>query len=110
MTRRTRRTRWLSEDELRALNGKRVLIVDEVDDTRTTLAYCVQELSRACMPAAVGVAVVHSKQKDKAVELPRWVSFFFGASVMDVWCVYPWDATDIRVHTGLAQVFDGETM
>ena len=101
-----RKRQWLSEQELRALDGKRVLIVDEVDDTRTTLAYCVQELRRACTPAGIAVAVVHSKRKKKAVELPDDVTFFCGASIHDVWCVYPWDATNIRMHTEVAQLFD----
>ncbi|KAF8066385.1 h [Scenedesmus sp. PABB004] len=38
------KTQWL--DPALALQGQRVLIVDEVDDTRTTLAYAVAELQR----------------------------------------------------------------
>ena len=47
------------------VRGKRVLIVDEVDDTRVTLQYAVEELTRANAPASVGVLVVHNKLKDK---------------------------------------------
>lgn len=41
------RTQWLdltSLGEMENLIGKRILIVDEVDDTRTTLEYAVKEL------------------------------------------------------------------
>jgi hypoxanthine phosphoribosyltransferase len=44
-----KRTQWLdlsSLGEMADLVGKRVLIVDEVDDTRTTLEYAVKELEK----------------------------------------------------------------
>lgn len=43
------RTQWLdltTLGEMENLVGKRVLIVDEVDDTRTTLEYAVKELQK----------------------------------------------------------------
>jgi len=43
------RTQWLdltSLGEMGNLVGKRILIVDEVDDTRTTLEYAVRELEK----------------------------------------------------------------
>jgi hypoxanthine phosphoribosyltransferase len=42
------RTQWLdlSSLEMENLIGKNVLIVDEVDDTRTTLEYAVRELEK----------------------------------------------------------------
>jgi hypoxanthine phosphoribosyltransferase len=43
------RTQWLdltSLGEMENLVGKRILIVDEVDDTRTTLDYAVKELEK----------------------------------------------------------------
>lgn len=42
------RTQWLDFSSLKNtdLIGKNILIVDEVDDTRTTLQYAVQELSK----------------------------------------------------------------
>lgn len=43
------RTQWLdlsSLGEMEGLVGKNVLIVDEVDDTRTTLEYAVKELEK----------------------------------------------------------------
>ena len=45
------RTQWLdlSSLEMRDLIGKNILIVDEVDDTRTTLEYAVRELEKDIM-------------------------------------------------------------
>lgn len=42
------RLQWLdmSSSEMTNLVGKNVLIVDEVDDTRTTLQYAVEELEK----------------------------------------------------------------
>ena len=43
------RTQWLdfsSLGSMKNLVGKRILIVDEVDDTRTTLEYAVKELEK----------------------------------------------------------------
>jgi hypothetical protein len=42
------RTQWLdlSSLEMSSLVGKNILIVDEVDDTRTTLEYAVRELEK----------------------------------------------------------------
>lgn len=42
------RTQWLdlSSLEMSNLVGKNILIVDEVDDTRTTLEYAVKELEK----------------------------------------------------------------
>lgn len=42
------RTQWLdlSSLEMASLVGKNILIVDEVDDTRTTLEYAVRELKK----------------------------------------------------------------
>lgn len=42
------RTQWLDLSSLEMANliGKNVLIVDEVDDTRTTLEYAVRELEK----------------------------------------------------------------
>ena len=42
------RTQWLDLSSLQMANlvGKNILIVDEVDDTRTTLEYAVKELQK----------------------------------------------------------------
>ena len=72
-------------------NG-RVLIVDEVDDTRTTLAACVSELRKRHKPSQVGCLVVHNKLKAKRASLPQDVTYIACEEVPDEWNCYPWDA------------------
>ncbi|KAL1918026.1 uncharacterized protein VTP21DRAFT_3292 [Calcarisporiella thermophila] len=114
------RTQWLhfgegeEEAAAAALVGKRILIVDEVDDTRTTLAYAVLELQKDLERLArlrglegfggtkIGVFVVHNKLKPKRAELPVEVDYFSAEDVKDAWCVYPWDVEDIEEHTRIA--------
>lgn len=80
------------------ITGKRVLVVDEVDDERTTLAFAIAELM-AEQPADIGVFVMHNKLKPKKAEFPAVVSHVFvGKDIDDVWVDYPWDARDIRAH------------
>jgi hypoxanthine phosphoribosyltransferase len=80
-------TRWPGD----LVPGGNVLIIDEVDDTRTTLQYCVQEVAKH-NPAKIAVAVVHNKLKTKRGVLPPDVLYLAGAHVEDHWNCYPWDA------------------
>lgn len=89
------------------VRGRRVLIVDEVDDTRVTLEYCVKELQATNEPAAIAVAVVHNKLKEKKGTLPEGVQYFAGENVPNAWNCYPWDAAayghDIEEHEEIAR-------
>ena len=91
-------------------NG-RVLIVDEVDDTRTTLAACVSELRKRHNPAEVGCLVVHNKLKKKRASLPSDVTYIACEAVPDEWNCYPWDAAayglTARAHTRRADTCRG---
>lgn len=89
-----KKIQWIDEVE-RKLQGKRILLVDEVDDSRKTLAYCVKELFNH-KPAAVAVAVLHCKMKNKLAEFPAALhTYWAGQEVPDDWLVYPWDLYDI---------------
>uniref|UniRef100_A0A7S3NGJ0 Phosphoribosyltransferase domain-containing protein n=1 Tax=Aureoumbra lagunensis TaxID=44058 RepID=A0A7S3NGJ0_9STRA len=109
-----RKTQWFDETTGvgQRVRGKRVLIVDEVDDTRTTLAFCVEEIMKTNAPAAIAVAVVHNKLKPKLAQLPDNVLYFAGADVPDKWNCYPWDAAaytgSIYEHERLARFCAGE--
>jgi hypoxanthine phosphoribosyltransferase len=93
---------WIDEVE-KKLEGKRVLLVDEVDDTRSTLEYCLKELL-AHKPAEIAVAVLHKKEKPKKGKIPDEIDrYFCGEVLKDVWCCYPWDALDIDAHEKLAE-------
>jgi hypoxanthine phosphoribosyltransferase len=92
------RTQWLDFSTLgdRPLLGRALLIVDEVDDSRTTLSYAVTELQkdidlalarlsdeerRLCPPTKLGIFVVHNKLKEKAAAIPDNVAYFAGEDV-----------------------------
>ena len=94
------------------VRGRRVLIVDEVDDTRTTLQYAVEELRRRNAPAAVAVLVVHNKIKAKRGVLPEDVEYVACEDVADHWNCYPWDAAayghTIAEHEALARACAGD--
>ena len=78
------RTQWIDTSSLesRSLIGKNILIVDEVDDTRTTLEYAVKELHKDVTKAAAeqgrqneetkfSIFVLHNKDKEKKGHLPE---------------------------------------
>lgn len=102
------RTQWLDLSSLEMANliGKRVLIVDEVDDTRTTLEYAVRELAADVESArraahvdgetTFSVFVLHNKDKPKRGTLPQDLEtgrYLAAETVGDVWICYPWEAT-----------------
>mmetsp|Transcript_30580 Transcript_30580/g.34883 ORF Transcript_30580/g.34883 Transcript_30580/m.34883 type:complete len:196 (+) Transcript_30580:56-643(+) len=86
--------------------GGNVLIVDDVDDTRITLQYCVEQIQKS-NPSKIGVAVIHNKRKEKIGTLPENVDYFAGMDVLDHWNCYPWDAEtyrrDVLEHEKLAR-------
>lgn len=88
---------WIDEVEQK-LEGKKILLVDEVDDSRYTLEYCLRELL-AHKPAQMGVAVLHNKLKEKKGTIPSEIKHYFqGQDLEDQWVCYPWDADDIEFH------------
>lgn len=85
---------WIDEVE-KKLKGKRLLLVDEVDDTRVTLGYCLRELLQH-EPEEIAVMVLHNKRKAKRGAFPPEITrYFAGEEVDDLWICYPWDAADI---------------
>lgn len=87
---------WIDEVE-KKLAGKKILLVDEVDDTRVTLSFCLQELFRH-HPQEIRVAVLHQKMKEKQAQFPQEVRVYQASTLEDVWIKYPWDAQDIGRH------------
>jgi hypoxanthine phosphoribosyltransferase len=98
------------------LIGKNVLIVDEVDDTRTTLEYAVRELEKD-VEAAVkklgregektnfSIFVLHNKDKPKKGQLPQEIlkgRYSAARTVGDVWINYPWEATYVFYSLSLS--------
>src|SRR6056300_1965334 len=60
---------WLSDKEIQELSGKNVLIVDDLDDTRTTLLFIIDKLKHYSFNK-IGIAVLYNKKKDKSGEIP----------------------------------------
>ena len=97
-----KKIQWIDEVEQK-LRGKRILLVDEVDDSRTTLEYCIRELL-SNDPAALAVAVLHNKDKEKRGEIPPQVAHYWaGRELPDAWVKYPWDALDVDEHEDAAR-------
>ena len=118
------RTQWIDYEQCKLdLVGKNVLIVDEVDDTRTTLHYALNELEKDAADQAkskgfdpetnpefktnFGIFVLHNKLKPKKAELPEAMvkdekRYFAAKNVPDVWLAYPWESTEIVYHTKMA--------
>ena len=89
---------WIDEVQSQ-LRGKKVLLIDEVDDSRVTLAYCIGELLNY-EPEEIAVLVLHNKRKEKDVEFPVEIKrYYAGVETDDVWIKYPWDAVNIDEHT-----------
>ncbi|KAI2607710.1 PRTase-like protein [Hypoxylon fragiforme] len=115
------RTQWLdlsSLGEMQNLVGKRILIVDEVDDTRTTLEYAVKELEKDVEEARqkmgagpektkFSIFVLHNKDKPKKGTLPADMidesRYLAARTIGDLWICYPWEAIDIDEHDELAR-------
>ena len=102
-----RRLQWLDDASIERARGKRILIVDEVDDSRITLAFCALEIQRICAPTALAVAVVHDKKRAKLAALPAGTLHFAGEVLAgDCWACYPWDAASyglsLSEHEALA--------
>jgi len=108
------RTQWIDYQQSKIdLVGKKILIIDEVDDTRTTLHYAISELKKDIAEQSAaknadpndttfGIFVLHDKEKPKRAELPAEIlncNYFAARTVPDSWIAYPWEAIDIVEHT-----------
>jgi len=77
---------WVDLD----LKDKKVLIIDEVDDSRKTLDFCIEELKSKNNAENIGVFVLQNKIKNKVSELND-IYYMCCEEVEDKWIVYPWD-------------------
>jgi len=90
---------WLDREIIEKISNKRVLIVDEVDDTRQTLSYCTQELIKNGLnPYNLGIYVIHNKNKKKNGIIDKNIWYYATETIEDVWVEYPWEAENIVEH------------
>lgn len=119
------KTQWISTDRKNdplaiSFSGQHILVVDEVDETRTTLSYAIEELEKDIarernemhengqewFEPKLGIFVVHNKMVPKRGILSKELldnAYFVGENVGGEWIVYPWDALDIDEHTRRAE-------
>lgn len=118
------RTQWIDYAQSKVdLVNKNILIIDEVDDTRTTLHYAVSELQKDVAEQAAakgvdasntkfGIFVLHDKDKPKKADLPDEIMktgrYFAARTVPDCWIAYPWESADIVYHTKRAMEQDND--
>ena len=96
-TNQPQKIQWIDEAE-RKISNRRILLIDEVDDTRLTMSYCINELFNHS-PAEIRVAVLHQKIKPKMATYPDSIKHIYsGAETEDIWIKYPWESTDIDKH------------
>lgn len=76
------------------IRGKKVLIVDEVDDTRSTLNWIVTNIV-AKGTDDYGIFVVHNKSKNKVVSVEEIMNnsnlYIPCSDTNNLWINYPWD-------------------
>jgi hypoxanthine phosphoribosyltransferase len=72
------------------LKDKKVLIIDEIDDTRKTMDFCVKELVEKNNANDMCVFVLQNKLKTKLGVLDN-VNYHACQNIDDKWVVYPWD-------------------
>lgn len=85
---------WLDTNALERVRGKRILIVDELCDSGSTLKCCVKEAYRTCEPKNISIAVLHHKSvipQEEIENIPEVDHYFIGQSTGDAWIVYPWE-------------------
>ena len=78
---------WCKQD----FTNKKILLVDEVDDTRKTLDFCTKKLKKDNNPKSIAVCVIHNKKKEKIGKFHNDIKYFSALEVGDEWIEYPWD-------------------
>ncbi|GMM47026.1 hypothetical protein DAPK24_036010 [Pichia kluyveri] len=111
-----KRIQWINYNDSKInLNGKKVLIIDEVDDSRTTIHYAVNELVKDAINQSDNgklntefyMFVLHNKIKEKRAELPECIAkeghYIAARETPDCWIAYPWESDDIVHHQLMAE-------
>ena len=79
---------WVNND----FSNKNVLIVDEIDDSGSTINFCVDKLKDINKCNKLGVFVIHYKLKKKRFDNTQLnIKYFIGQDIEDKWILYPWD-------------------
>lgn len=111
-----KRIQWINYNDSKInLNGKKILIIDEVDDSRTTIHYAVNELVKDAINQSDNgklntefyMFVLHNKIKEKRAEVPECIAkeghYIAARETPDCWIAYPWESDDIVHHQLMAE-------
>jgi hypoxanthine phosphoribosyltransferase len=100
----TNKIQWIQKgsNEHMMIKNKKILVVDELDDTRSSLQYVTNELLEY-EPSEIAVGVLHNKIKEKKGVLDKRIKYFYSKQIADKWIIYPWEATDIIEHNKLCE-------
>ena len=100
----TNKIQWIQKgsDEHKMIKNKKILIIDELDDTRSSLQYVTNELLEY-EPSEIAVGVLHNKIKEKKGVLDKRIKYFCSKQIADKWIIYPWEVTDIIAHNKLCE-------
>jgi hypoxanthine phosphoribosyltransferase len=83
---------WAAED---AANGKKILIVDDINDTGATFNWIVKDWditgTRIKWGENVRFAVIIDNESSKATHSPQYCGESINKAVDDVWQVFPWE-------------------
>ena len=66
--------------EHKMIKGKKIMVIDELDDTRYTLQY-ITDLLLDLGPKEIGVGVLHNKSKEKKGKLDKSIKYFSGKTI-----------------------------
>tara|TARA_B110000908_G_C10055611_1_gene358228 strand:- start:81 stop:644 length:564 start_codon:yes stop_codon:yes gene_type:complete len=86
------------------IKHKNILIIDDLDDTRTTLSY-ISEYLLTLEPNSITIGVLHNKRKKKLKQLNDTINYVSAKNVDDIWIVYPWESKNITKHNKLRDPF-----
>ena len=102
VTEEVKKVQWL-DPVPDVLKGKNVLVVDEVDDSRVTMEFCLNELLKEDF-GTIGVAVLHEKNQSQSRQRFPKASLISAALPWKYWWInYPWDALDIDEHNKIGR-------
>jgi uncharacterized protein len=89
---------WMAED---AYQSKKILIVDDINDTGATLNYIKQDWQSSCLPNSdhwnniwsnsVRVAVLYDNESSKSELNVDYSSVTINKAQEDSWIVFPWE-------------------
>jgi hypoxanthine phosphoribosyltransferase len=100
----TNKIQWIQKgsNEHMMIKNKKILIVDELDDTRSSLQYVTNGMLEY-EPSEIAVGILHNKIKEKKGVLDKRIKYFYSKQIPDKWIIYPWEATDIIEHNKLCE-------